>query len=265
MGWAAAAIAGSAAISAGTSLYGSSVASKAAKSAADRQDLQYQTTRSDLSPYFGVGQNALSDAYRVANSGTTGGGTDYVAKAEANVPGAMTQEALEKTPGYQFNLDQGLKATQSNAAARGLGVSGASLKGAAKYATGLADSTYQNQFNNQQSRFTDFVNLNTAQQGNLTNQFNRYNALAGLGETAASNLGQQGVSLSNAAGNYINQAGLDTASGIKGVGDAVSSGVSGYLGYDLYKDRTSAIQRQNNTNNVLGTSGYVTDKLNGYY
>lgn len=263
MGWAAAAIAGSAAISAGTSLYGSSVASKAAKSAADRQDLQYQTTRADLQPYFGPGQNALGGALTLANSGPTGGGPDYIAQAAANVPGRMTQEEIEKTPGYQFALDQGLKATQSNAAARGLGVSGASAKGAAKFATGLADNTYARQFALGQQRFGDFISLNQGQQGNLQNQFNRLNALATLGANAATGLGTQGVQLSNQAGNYINQAGLDTASGIKGVGDAISSGLNSYLGYNMYQDRTAAIRNNpyaqlvSNANNPLGmTTGY---------
>jgi hypothetical protein len=72
-----------------------------------------------------------------------------------NAPAMMTQEQLEKTPGYQFTLAQGLKATQNAAAARGLGISGAALKGAADYATGLADKTYQNQFANSQTIWQD--------------------------------------------------------------------------------------------------------------
>jgi hypothetical protein len=70
----------------------------------------------------------------------------------------MTEAELVQTPGYQFNLSQGLRAAQNSAAARGLGVSGAALRGAANYATGLADSTYQNQFANQQTLWQDQVN-----------------------------------------------------------------------------------------------------------
>ena len=136
----------------------------------------------------------------------------------------MTQAALEQTPGYQFDLAQGLKATQSAAAARGLGVSGASLKGAATYATGLADKTYQDQFNMQQQRFNDLLSLNTGQQGNLTNQFNRFNALAGMGESAAAGTGTIGASLANTSANYTNQAGLDQAAGTSGVNSALTGG-----------------------------------------
>ena len=120
----------------------------------------------------------LPDLTSLATSGPYGpGGTNYLAMAGGEmptVPQPMTQDQLEKTPGYQFTLNQGLKSVQSSAAARGLGVSGAALKGAATYATGLASSNYQQQFNNQQQlfqnqqqRFTNAINLNTTQQGNL--------------------------------------------------------------------------------------------------
>lgn len=55
---------------------------------------------------------------------------------------APTMAQLAQTPGYQFTLQQGLESTQNAAAARGLGVSGAALKAAAAYSTGLAQNTY---------------------------------------------------------------------------------------------------------------------------
>lgn len=55
---------------------------------------------------------------------------------------APTQAQLAATPGYQFTLQQGLESTQNAAAARGLGVSGAALKAASAYSTGLAQNTY---------------------------------------------------------------------------------------------------------------------------
>jgi hypothetical protein len=232
MGWAAAAIAGSAVIGAGTSIYGANKAAAGADKSANLQNAMYQQTRGDLQPYFGPGQTAVGNALQLAQSGPTGGGPDYVAQAAAHIPGQMTQAELEQTPGYQFTRDQGLKSVQSAAAARGLGVSGAALNGAATYATGLADKTYLDQFNVAQQRFGDYLNLNTGQQGNLTNQFNRYNSIATLGENAAAGLGTQGVSLANQAGGYINASGLDQAAGVKNATNALSSGVNSYLGYN---------------------------------
>jgi hypothetical protein len=179
--------------------------------------------------------------------------------AYQNMPGTMTQAQLEQTPGYQWNLAQGLKATQSAAAARGLGVSGASLKGAATYATGLADSTYQNQFNNAQSRFADYLNLNTGQQTNLSNQFSRLNSLATTGEQAAAQTGAQGTTAASNYGNYTTQAGADTAAGLKGVSSSATSGVNSLLGYNTSQDYISALKGLNSNANTLSgasTSGY---------
>jgi hypothetical protein len=236
MPWAAAAIAGSAVIGGATSLIGSSMAADASKDAADLQNQRYATTRGDLSPYFQPGYNALNDAYGLARLGPTGGGPDYLSQAAGNLPGRMTQAELEATPGYQFDLREGLKAVQSSAAARGLGVSGASLKGAANFATGLANKTYLDQFNVGQKRFEDYLNLNTGQQGNVTNSFNRLNAIAGMGANAAAGLGTTGAGLANTAGNYINQGGLASAAGLQGVGNAVTGGVNNYLGYNALQN-----------------------------
>ena len=75
-------------------------------------------------------------------------GVDAKSPLPSNPTFAPTMENLEKTPGYKFILDQGLKAVQNSYAAQGLGTSGAAMKGAADYAEGLASTTYQNQFKN---------------------------------------------------------------------------------------------------------------------
>lgn len=232
MPWTAAAIAGAGALSAGSSLAGSGKASKSAQNAANTQLQMYNTTRGDLSPYVQAGTNVLQPLTDLATS-RTGGGPDYVSLAYNNyMPGTMTQAQLEATPGYQFTLQQGQKAVQSAAAARGLGVSGASLKSAGDYVTGLADKTYLDQFNVQQQRFSDVLGLNTAQQGVLQNQAQRLQNVASLGESAAAQTGQQGTTAANAAGNYLTQAGLASAAGTTGVSNAVTGAVNNYLGYN---------------------------------
>ena len=236
LGAAGSAIVAAGVLGAGASVYGSSMASDSADKAAGKADARYQQTRSDLSPYFMPGYNALNDAYGLARLGPTGGGPDYLAQASQNLPGNMTQAQLEATPGYQFDLSQGLKAVQSSAAARGLGVSGASLKGAGNFATGLANKTYLDQFNVGQKRFEDYINLNTGQQGNVTNSFNRLNAIAGMGANAAAGLGTTGAGLANTSANYINQGGLASAAGLQGVGNALTGSVNNYLGYSNLQD-----------------------------
>jgi len=242
---------GAAAISAGGSIIGSSMAKGGANNAAELQSDQFQTTRNDLLPYNTAGQNVLGDLTALARSGPYGGGKNYLAMAEGMLPGQMTQAQLEQTPGYQFNLSQGLKSTQSAAAARGLGVSGAALKGAATYATGLADSTYQQQFQNAQTRYGDVLNLNTGQQANLQNQYARLSGVASLGENAAAQTGIAGTAAAATGGNYLNQAGLADAAGAVGVGRAATGAASNWLQSDALKQYTG------------GTGGYTP--ANGFY
>lgn len=114
------------------------------------------------------------------------------------------QASLESLPGYQFTKTQGLKATQNAAAARGLGVSGAALKGAASYATGLANQTYGDQVNRLQGVATMGQNA-AAQTGSLatTNAGTIANNITGIGNANAAS----SIATGNAASNVANTIG----------------------------------------------------------
>src|SRR5664279_5795582 len=155
MGFIAAAVAGSAVVGAGSSLLGGSQASAASGKAADYQMKEAVAAVNRAAPYELAGNSASNLLqYYNNNGGFTAGQPNYLQMSQDAMPGQMTQAQLEKTPGYQFQLGQGLAATQNSAAARGLGVSGSALKGAATFATGLADSNYQNQFANAQTKYS---------------------------------------------------------------------------------------------------------------
>ena len=124
--WTASAIIGGSIMNAASTAFGASKAAEAQTNAANQAQQtalsMYNTTRGDLSPYRQIGNVAAGDL------------TNRL--GELTAPIMMDQATLEKTPGYQFNLYQGEKAVQNSAAARGLGESGAALKGAATLATG---------------------------------------------------------------------------------------------------------------------------------
>ncbi len=127
-------------------------------------------------------------------------------------------DKLKTTPGYQFRLQEGINALDRGAAARGLSLSGAQLKGVQGYGEGMASQEY-------------------------TNYMNRLASLAGLGQQAAGTTGQYGINYANqagqntmAAGNarasgYINQANAFTG-GVQGVGNALSGGMQNYMMYN---------------------------------
>jgi hypothetical protein len=201
------AIAGSGVLSAGASLFGANQAASAQKKAAQiasaTQLQMYNQTRSDLSPYRDLGGYS--------------GGELRNRLTELTAPIIMGQAELEATPGYQFTLNQGLKAAQNSAAARGLGLSGAAIKAATGYASGLADQTYLNQFNV----------ANT----NRTNAFNRLFQTTQLGQGAAT--GQATANL--LTGNQIaqNTIGAGNAQGAAAIagGNAVGSALQYGGGY----------------------------------
>jgi len=196
-----AAVAGSSVVSGLFGKQGAGQAASASRQAAALQEQMYQTTRGDLAPFRASGAGALPQL----NALTYG-------------DPAAVQAQLEATPGYQFVRTQNLKAVQANAAARGLGVSGASLKGAATYASGLADATFEQRYNDA---------LKTAS----------------LGENAAALTGQQGTAAASAAGGFLNQAGVANAAGTMALPNALTSGLQSYMTYDALR-------------NMTGTKGY---------
>ena len=114
----------------------------------------------------------------------------------------------------------GAGATNS-AAARGLGTSGAALKGAATFATGLADSTYQNQF----------ANANT----NQTNAFNRLKGLVDTGENAAAQTGVLGEKAAYNSGVATIGAGNAEAAADNKIGSSISGLANNISGYAMAK------------------------------
>lgn len=235
-----------------------SAADKQAASAKYAQDLiqgRYDTTRNDFQPYRDLGQTGIQ-----AIQGNLGafGSTDspYTELLKQNIPGipqAMTIDSLKATPGYQFTLDQGLKATQNSAAARGLGVSGAAMKGAAAYATGLSDQTYNTRFNQQQQLFNNqqnvFGDVQTLFSNDQTSKSNAWNRLAGLVNTGLSGAGQTatiGANAANQSAQIAQNAGNAQAAAGIATGNAIGGGLNG-LG--------NTIQQNELINRLIGPTG----------
>lgn len=189
---------GSSFIQADAAKSAASTQAASARYAADLQMSQFQQNKAGLQPFVWAGNEGVNQLSWLANDPT------------------YQLQALQQTPGYQFALDQGLKATQSGYAARGLGTSGAALKGAAQYATGLAQQTYQQ-------------NVLAPAQFRAT-----------LGENAAAQTGSLGAgAAANAGAGYIG-AGNASAAGTIGAANAYGSALNTLgqspLNYSLYKN-----------------------------
>lgn len=193
---------GSSVIGAGASIWGADKAASAQKksalAAAQLQSDQFDRVYGDLQPFKNFGYSAVNDLRKNLNFFES--------------PIKMDQKTLENTPGYKFTLAQGLKSVQNSAAARGLGTSGAALKGAAGYATGLADQTYLDQFN--------------VENTNRNNAFNRLMAIAGMGQNAAVQTGSFGSTAATNSGNALMSAGNAQAAAFNSMGQSIGNAAS---------------------------------------
>lgn len=74
--------------------------------------------------------------------------TKYTKEAGKGYTPEEIQKKVESTPGYQFQLGQGLKAIERTQAAKGMLSSGNTLMAAQEYGAGLASQTYQQSLQN---------------------------------------------------------------------------------------------------------------------
>lgn len=231
-------------------------AERAADASAQVQKEMYDTTREDMAPWREVGGQALyrlSDlmgiqprvpaaaggagkpvnmlARSLAMSPTTGANGDtayeYLPKSDqfGNLSRRFTMEDFYNDPGYAFRFNEGVKALDRSAAARGNLFSGGHGKALQDWGQGLANQEYGNAFNRWK-----------AEQGDI---YNRLAGLSGAGQTTAAQLGQFGQNTAMGVGNamsqgYLNQ-GNARASGYAGMNNALMSGLG--LGLNYYQNQ----------------------------
>lgn len=239
--WVATAIVGAGVLGAGATIYSSGKAAdaqkQAAQTAANTSLDMYGQTKQTLSPFVAGGQDALSKLQ--AN--------DYYT-APINVDAQLQDPNSTAAKAYDFTKTQGLKAVQNSAAARGLGVSGAALKGAANFTTGLADNTYTNLFN--------LTNTNQ------TNAYNRLKGVLDTGENAAAQTGTIGQGAANTAANAQIGAGNAAAAGYNAAGGAVANLSNNLGGYAAYRGLYGSNSSGNASSPYNVNNGYVPN-VNG--
>lgn len=245
-------------VAAGATVAGSAISASGAKSAANTQaaaadrasELQqqrYDQTRGDLLPFVQSGIAARNNLLTLfgLNDGQDPLSSVLGKAYPESAPSAPTLQAwnptqagLEATPGYQFTRDQGLQAVQNSFSAKGLGTSGAAMKGAADYATGLASTTYNQQFNNNlaqnsqtmgnyQNIFGNYLNNRQLYNQERSQLYSQLGGLAGSGQNAAAGLGSLALNTSNAQSALITGAGAAQAAGTVGAANAANSGLGG--------------------------------------
>jgi len=169
----------------------------ASREANDLQRYMYDQQRADAQPWLEAGTGALQDM-RNADLWTN-----------------FSADKFEKSPGYDFRLQEGLKAVNNAASARGNIDSGANMKALTRYGQGFASNEYENAYNR----------YNTDQ----NRQFNQLSSIAGLGQVSNQQVSQAGQNYANvASGNIVGRgnaiAGGNIARGNRNV-QLVDSGI----------------------------------------
>ena len=224
------AILGSAVLGAGSSLLGSSKAADAQQAAAaqsadaqramfDKQvELQAPfragglTAQNQLMTLLGLAAPTGADAVPGLNVNTAS--PDYGRYARD-----FGMQDFTADPGYAFRLSEGMKALNSQAAARGGLISGAALKAATNYGQQAGSQEYQNAYSRYQTNRNAQLNPLQSLMGAGQSGANQLTSAAG---TLGQGLGQAAVAGGNAqASGYLNSANAVT--------NALNQGMSSYM------------------------------------
>lgn len=252
--WVAGAIVGSAVIGGISSSNAASSAAGAQVAASDAaSQAQLQSTRESIAaqekafnkqlelqaPFREAGlkgQNRLMDLLGI--SGNT------KAQGYGSMSTPFTTENMYQDPGYAFRLNEGIKALDRSAAARGGLLSGAQLKGVQRYGQEYAANEYANAFNRQQLERASILNPLQSLSGQAQTSANTMSQAAGnlgAGESAALLAGGNAV-----ASNMIG-AGNARASGYIGSANAFNSALQGatggYIGYQQQQQQNALLNR----------------------
>lgn len=202
---------------------------------------QWATAGKNFQPYMQMGKNALPYYQKLLgiNNGTTPGSVG------GGVPNTTSiNNALMNMPGFQFANYWGQRGVQNSYAARGLGQSGAALKGAANFATGLAQQNYQNYLSDVQNAVGIGQNAtNNYSQGALTSGNQIIQAAQGVGSA------QEAVGQGQAAG--LNSIGA-------GVNNALTGAAQGYMGMNYLNQNSSLL---NSNSGMMNNALYSTPMM----
>lgn len=212
---AAIAIGATAAVGAGAAVYAANKQSSAARNAQNIEQNQYANTVALENPYNQTGLGALGQLNYLEGLGTPGKGqTDssstYGGFGSLNTP-FTAANFKQLSPAYQFQFQQGQQNVLNGDASGQGALSGAALKDLVSYNQGMANTSFNNAFNQYQTQNQNIY-------GRLAN-------LANLGQSAASGTAQQGTALAGGAAQAAQNQGSALAGGAVGVSNSLNNGL----------------------------------------
>ena len=223
-------------IGAGGARSAASQQANAAQNATNAQVGMFNTTVGNESNFLQAGQGANAQLnYLLGNSnqvpgeaGSTAGGFGSLNTAYPSLQPFTADTFKQYSPAYQFQLQQGAQGTLNQDAGAQGAESGAALKDLTSYNQGMANTSFNNAFNQylgqQQQGFSQYQ----TQQNNV---FNRLSTLAGMGQSAASNQATGASSFAGSVGQSMSNVGSALAGGTVGATNAITGALGGAGNY----------------------------------
>jgi hypothetical protein len=157
-------------------------------------------------------------------------------------------DQFQQDPGYAFRLSEGQKALDRSAAARGGLISGSALKAAQRYGQDMGSQEYTNAFNRYQTE--------------RNAQLNPLQSLAGVGQTAANQLGSAAGQYGTNMGNLALGAGATAGNAAIAQGNIRASqyGTMGSAANTLWNNRNLFSSSSGSFNAQPDESGATSDQ-----
>jgi len=188
----------------------SRVQAQAAQDATAAQQRMFEEQKALQEPFRQGGLTAQNEIMQLL-----GIGGDKTAAGYGSLGKSFDGAAFEQDPGYAFRQQEGIKALERSAAARGNLLSGSTLKGVQRFGQDLASQEYQNAFNRYQVERSAKLNPLQSLMGSGQSATNVMTGAAGqMGQNEASNIYNAGqarasgyVGQANALANALGQVG----------------------------------------------------------
>jgi len=202
------------------------------------QKQEWQQQQGNLAPWIQQGQGAINTLGGLEGQALQGKGPLAPWTGQFQAP---TLQQAQQEPGYQFALQQGTGALTNSAAASGNLLTGNTGEALQQYGQKFGEQNYQNVYNRAMQQYQLGYNQFQTNQSNL---FNRYASLAGLGQTSAATLGNQGQAAAGNVANInltggaqqaqqINNAAYQQASGYGGMASILAGGTNNLMQYAM--------------------------------
>lgn len=190
----------------------------AANNATNAELGMYNQTVAREQPFVSAGQNALTSLQGLLGLGSSGGPSSPILAMLGIGPGGATggginPSTFQGSPGYQYQLQQGMNAVTNANAPTGIG--GNALRQLQQTGQGLANQNWSNYLGNASSAWQQLLG--------------QVGGIAGMGQASAGNLATAGTAVGGQIGANSIYAGNALGQGITNSASALAGGMNGAI------------------------------------